>query len=1045
MADKVEKVLTFNITPAVKAIEALTRKVEALGENIDAQLKQQTTTTKGMYKKILERAKRTHRELEIREKGHQDRLTLQKRKKNQKEIIMDKMRLANLKHMHKTAEAHIKAYYKRIAKHAGATAQFVKYVWRRAMATLSFYLVMRFAPALVQSFIEPSRQLEIFTLQFKTLYKSAEEARKVMEKLTEFAIITPFELPDVISAFRTLRIYGIESKEMLQAVGDAAAGVGAELSEVARWVGRLATGVTGRPLWRLAEMGILTRQMLEMRGLEFAPSGEYIGEIQKLVDTVEELMRDRFGGFMEEAAETFNGIYTNIQDTFWKIRIIVSRPLFTRLKKELKEFYDYLDTSIRTGSVAQFTILVDKYTNQILDIIKDRVPKIIEALSSAQPYLTRLFDIVLKFVTFILKNLWIIQSGVIATFLLTMIGLVNRLALSIKNLIATINMGQMTVGGWVLLLAKIAAVIASLVLPSLLKFKDSLGLSMELMEKWSKLSLEELRIQFVEAKQKYDELVNKEKELKDAIEERASAVKEVAEETKKAYTGTQPPSVGAAKSEAVAQLVMTSKETEAIKGSEEETLETSKESSKTLQDRLKTTKQMRKELEGQIRNLETLIDLRVGSAEATLSEGRLSERLVTLTEEMKRKIEDITIRRIELEKATAKTVEDRIEKEIALKEAQLKKEFIGVRGALIAQHKENIKWEIIKQKAREAGLLDEKDNWKELSTEQKAIRQEIMADVAAMYEKIQEDAEDAADAELLELKNLQKEYQAFYEEMVRRREKLGLFDLKIEEAKASYEQALEYDTQYIEDRRDLLIAALEEERNYLKEQLETSDKIGDKERLRLRTKLIRLNMEISRLTTYNLTNMIKSVNSVITQGFANAFNAALYEAQGFQEQMKALWQNLVATLIAELTKLVIKLIGIQVLLKAIFSFLGLGGIGGFIETGGIFGALLGKGKVEGQQRGGIIHKGEVGFFEGYGTEIVAPKKDFIKVAKELVTKEVLPESEGYPGSVVVNNDFSKSFITMDEATVSDKLFRLFLKGQKRAQRKLGFATVRGVL
>jgi hypothetical protein len=167
--------------------------------------------------------------------------------------------------------------------------------------------------------IEQNALFETYTAQFRVLLGSTAEATARMEDLAEFARTTPFELPQVTEGARLLEVMAkgaLSSTEALTMVGDAAAGAGYGMSEVALWVGRAYDNIqSGRPFGeatqRLQEMGIVTGgARKEMEELQKAGAD---------ADRVWEVLRQgllRFEGQMDIMSGTMKGMRSNFIDTF---------------------------------------------------------------------------------------------------------------------------------------------------------------------------------------------------------------------------------------------------------------------------------------------------------------------------------------------------------------------------------------------------------------------------------------------------------------------------------------------------------------------------------------------------------------------------------------------------------------------------------------------------------------------------------------------------------------------------------------------------------
>lgn len=103
---------------------------------------------------------------------------------------------------------------------------------------------------------------------------------------------------------------------------------------------------------------------------------------------------------------------------------------------------------------------------------------------------------------------------------------------------------------------------------------------------------------------------------------------------------------------------------------------------------------------------------------------------------------------------------------------------------------------------------------------------------------------------------------------------------------------------------------------------------------------------------------------------------------------------------------------------------------GLVFAGGLFAAFKGlRNSVPGFEEGGLVKKGQVGFFEGNGVEIVAPEKDFkevfAKYSHELLST-IVPEMtrDGAQNNALhLTVDLSGSFVTTNDESTVDKFYR----------------------
>lgn len=150
---------------------------------------------------------------------------------------------------------------------------------------------------------------------FEVLLGSADDARKRVEELTEFAQSGVFMRDDIFEASRILEVFtdgAISTGDSLRQIGDIASGTQQPIADVALWMGRMYDGMeAGRPIGestaRLQEMGAIsgeTRARLE----ELAESG---GDMRRIWPEVTKEF-SRFDGQMQKLADNLNNQFSYV-------------------------------------------------------------------------------------------------------------------------------------------------------------------------------------------------------------------------------------------------------------------------------------------------------------------------------------------------------------------------------------------------------------------------------------------------------------------------------------------------------------------------------------------------------------------------------------------------------------------------------------------------------------------------------------------------------------------------------------------------------------
>lgn len=191
-----------------------------------------------------------------------------------------------------------------------------------------------------QAAVGEAANRETMQTAFIPLLGSAKAARERMAELADFAAHTPFQLPEVAAASRTLETLtdgALSTGQGLTMVGDVASGTNTPFEELAVTIGRLYSGLdSGRPvgeaMQRLQEIGAITpgvRAKLEKLQAE----GKKGSEVWQVA--AEDLAR--FSGGMELQSQTWNGKLSTLSDAWAEVRAQFGEPIMDALKPLLDD------------------------------------------------------------------------------------------------------------------------------------------------------------------------------------------------------------------------------------------------------------------------------------------------------------------------------------------------------------------------------------------------------------------------------------------------------------------------------------------------------------------------------------------------------------------------------------------------------------------------------------------------------------------------------------------------------------------------------------
>jgi tape measure domain-containing protein len=189
---------------------------------------------------------------------------------------------------------------------------------------------------------------------FETILGGAEEAKKAIAELQQFASSTPFTIPGIEKNAKQLLAVGIESNKLiptLKALGDVSAGLSVPLERIALNYGQIRTQnkLTGRDLRDFAVagvplLGVLAKQFgvteAAVTGMVSAGKVGFADVEKAFVSMTSD--GGRFADLMDKQSKTLKGMISNAQD----FGIILARELGQELLPKAKEivstFIDWL-------------------------------------------------------------------------------------------------------------------------------------------------------------------------------------------------------------------------------------------------------------------------------------------------------------------------------------------------------------------------------------------------------------------------------------------------------------------------------------------------------------------------------------------------------------------------------------------------------------------------------------------------------------------------------------------------------------------------------
>jgi tape measure domain-containing protein len=224
--------------------------------------------------------------------------------------------------------------------------------------------------------------LEQSQTSFGVMLGSGAKAQSFLERLQSFALATPFEFPQLVSASQRMLSFGFSASQvipLLTDIGNVASaspsGFAAGLDRISLALGQMqAKGkVQGDELLQLQEAGVNTGQVFEIMSQQ---TGKSVKSLQAMstagkllpatfIKAFQAFSKARFGGLMDKQSRTFTGAVSNIKDGLRGALATGFLPLFNAVRDGAIQFANFLQTpqwaswvaTVR-GAVGSFVIAI---------------------------------------------------------------------------------------------------------------------------------------------------------------------------------------------------------------------------------------------------------------------------------------------------------------------------------------------------------------------------------------------------------------------------------------------------------------------------------------------------------------------------------------------------------------------------------------------------------------------------------------------------------------------------------------------------------------
>lgn len=234
--------------------------------------------------------------------------------------------------------------------------------------------------SVASSAISAAAEMETYRTTLNTVLKDEARAGEMMKWATNFAAHTPYNTSDVVEAVVKMQAYGMNAQTMLENIGNMASAANKDLLTAVEAVYKASIGEMELMRNNFAiNKETIDAKAREVYGQSVVNASGAITNAEMYNNAMLRLIEENFSGGMEKQSKTWEGIKSNIEDS-WQMALrklagmdaegsITEGGLFDRIKTELssvggwmEEFADS-DTMERWGKNA--TAWLDSVINKV--------------------------------------------------------------------------------------------------------------------------------------------------------------------------------------------------------------------------------------------------------------------------------------------------------------------------------------------------------------------------------------------------------------------------------------------------------------------------------------------------------------------------------------------------------------------------------------------------------------------------------------------------------------------------------------------------------
>lgn len=208
--------------------------------------------------------------------------------------------------------------------------------------------------SVASSAISAAAEMETYRTTLNTVLKDEARAGEMMKWATNFAAHTPYNTSDVIEAVVKMQAYGMNAQTMLENIGNMASAANKDLLTAVEAVYKASIGEMELMRNNFAiNKDMINAKAQEVYGQSVINASGAITNAEMYNNAMLRLIEENFAGGMEKQSKTWEGIKSNIEDS-WQMALrklagmdaesnIIEGGLFDRIKTELSSVGSWME------------------------------------------------------------------------------------------------------------------------------------------------------------------------------------------------------------------------------------------------------------------------------------------------------------------------------------------------------------------------------------------------------------------------------------------------------------------------------------------------------------------------------------------------------------------------------------------------------------------------------------------------------------------------------------------------------------------------------